>query len=225
VVFTINNHEFTNDINGYPSGKMKCLIGYQIQYDQTSQKMINTSMFTGMIGTVLLFSEIFSNDLNKMIFQMRGNYENLLMKTYENHFPRSLEEERIIDSIKQIEKFQIEQNLIMIISSKSLITPSYLNSHMRLNFRENYADFTGNKKLSMIERKYEIMINPTPLNTATYPFEKINFPTEFLKYEGMKFLSLLILFYHQIPTQIFRDPELHNIMYFYKFKFPIDKEV
>jgi hypothetical protein len=71
------------------------------------------------------------------------------------------------------------------------------DSDLKTNFKENYLDIQ-NKNINLIKRKYQFMSVPHPLQNSTYPF--VNNPSlpEFLKYNGIKYLTLHLTYFQQV---------------------------
>jgi len=109
----------SHDILGYPSGKMKCEVGCLTQFDIKSQKIINNFCFTGLIGTIILFVDVFYMDIINRIFELKGEYEMILFKNYEFHIPMiSKSVEEVLYYMKKNDTHNIEANVAMIISSR-----------------------------------------------------------------------------------------------------------
>jgi hypothetical protein len=58
-------------------------------------------------------------------------------------------------------------------------------------FKENWADFNQNKKLSM-NRNYELF-------SSTHTFEHFGFLNPFLDYNGIDYLTLILIYLIELP--------------------------
>jgi hypothetical protein len=121
----INNKHIESTELSYPSGKVKCLLGYFPRYEDTKNCYINDYHFTGKFGTAILFSEIFTAEFLTAFYDLRGNYEKMLtIKDYNSSgiekYDTSLNDHVYSSALKYFKTYpkDIDQKVDMIISSK-----------------------------------------------------------------------------------------------------------
>ena len=117
-------------------GKMKCLVGHNVKYDDKLLKFISDNHFTGLIGTIILFNAVFAYEIVKKFYEIGGEYETILYKSYQilENFSQNSEKisqrfQRIpinlkfaaLEFFKNFDKFAFEEKVVMIISSKVII--------------------------------------------------------------------------------------------------------
>lgn len=114
-----NNFSLSTEISGYPSGKVKCLMGCGLKYNKTNNKLENYYHFSGEMGSTILFSEVFCLDVLNKIMELKTDYEKILYRNYEYHGPTNDKElTRVLNYFKTCEKYKFEQLVAMIISPR-----------------------------------------------------------------------------------------------------------
>lgn len=100
--------------------KWKCQIGFQSisNYHKSNHNNWPCFYFIGVIGSVIVFSEIFSNQIIDSLYTLGTEYEMILFRNYEC-FSKSLSQTKknVLKFLKQHDKYKFEQNLALLISS------------------------------------------------------------------------------------------------------------
>jgi hypothetical protein len=113
----INNNIFEEgSILGYPSGKMKCLVGYLLYFSEGFGGLATDNYFTGNIGTIMLFNKLFPLTTIQMIHDMKKDYEKALFLNYTTYISTEKKSEALFRLKNNKTKF--DENLFMIISAK-----------------------------------------------------------------------------------------------------------
>jgi hypothetical protein len=123
----INNNIFQeNSILGYPSGNMKCLVGYLSFYNDGLGRLTNDYFFTGNIGTIMLFNKLFPLETIERIHDLKRDYEKVLLFNYSTY----LTSERKTETLLHLKnsKIKFEESLFMIISAKVRFFDNFLVS-------------------------------------------------------------------------------------------------
>ena len=151
------------------------------------------SYFDGYIGPIIMFRNYFP-DLRKIVFGLKGSYEKILYFTeYNSKFIDKYDKDMncfffndpkdsnnsFLESKNAFinSKIDIKENLIY------YLTPIYEGSLLKKK------DFTHN---TLKECKINFGINPRLENGSIFFFKNVFTPFEFLKYEGINFLILIL---------------------------------
>jgi hypothetical protein len=114
-----NNFSLSTEIIGYPSGKVKCLVGYGIKLSQSINNLENSYHFSGEMGSTILFSEVFNTEVMNKICDLKTDYEKILFRHYEFNGPINDKElTRNINFFRNCEKYKFEQIVTMLISPR-----------------------------------------------------------------------------------------------------------
>lgn len=106
------------EIVGYPQGKMICQMGYHSIWDDQSNRPIDGNHFRGQIGCLMIFNEILTLEVIEAMSELKGNYEDIVFRTYESYRYYSETQERVMTFFKQYDRFKFEQKLSIIISPR-----------------------------------------------------------------------------------------------------------
>ena len=151
-----------------------------------------TSCFDGYIGPILLFKCCLTGEQKALIFGLKGSYEkSLFFEDYNFNFTDKYDKDvnLPLSNKKDIKNFNfcrktlkekkinIKENLIF------FLTPIYDGSTL------NKKEYTHS---TLKECKIIFGANPRPEGGATFFFKNLFTPFEFLKYEGINFLILII---------------------------------
>jgi hypothetical protein len=113
----INNNIFQeSSILGYPSGNMKCLVGYLTYYSEGLGRLTIDYFFTGNIGTILLFNKLFPLETIERIHDLKKDYEKILFFNYSTYLTTERKTETLLHLKNS--KIKFEESLFMIISAK-----------------------------------------------------------------------------------------------------------
>ena len=152
----------------------------------------STSCFDGYIGPILLFKCCLTDEQEALIFGLKGSYEkSLFFEDYNFNFTDKYDKDvncplspkKDINNFNfcrkalKEKKINIKENLIF------FLTPIYDGSSL------NKKEYTHS---TLKECKIIFGANPRPEGGATFFFKNLFTPFEFLKYEGINFLILII---------------------------------
>lgn len=100
----------------------------------------NSDIYCLELGTFILFSEIFEEQIIENIFNLKGQYELILFRNYEINFPISQDKIAILRKLKSLPKAKLEQSVSLIIS-ESVIKLLKFNKKIYLNLIVNFTNF------------------------------------------------------------------------------------
>jgi len=87
-------------------------------FSQTSDHQNEINHLNGSIGTILMFDEVFPEEIQKKIIELEEEYELVLYRNYDyKHINLISKQYNIIHGLSKLDNLKIEQNLLLYISA------------------------------------------------------------------------------------------------------------
>lgn len=216
--------EFT--VKNFKNENLVLYIGHQ--NTQNQNRLLEENIFKGFIGDIFILStksikEKKEKELENFFLNLDGNYRNIFPILYENKEGFDFKNQEINNSpsyikvkesiINLFNNSEVKVNKFMndIISSKNFRLIDYQDDIDCMNYNYEYYQkkkdtiFTMEKKYVDIKMKYEssddnkmVQLKTSLFNKFFHTFENELTIFEFLKYDGIHYLSLLLEYYYQI---------------------------
>ena len=206
----INGETFSDIAITFPANKFICRVGYDI--DEHKDNKENRLNFSGYIGTIILFKKKIDDAFISHLFTLGGNYDLILflkgkntnMSKMEKYLPRDKtlntkyketieylmnNESNINDSIGfYISPLSISQRYVI----KPSLDPNKKASHLFIeNIFMKYDDLINN-------HIYIETFDEPSLNGPVYTMEYTYTLSSFVKFDGIRLLTLHIEYYYNI---------------------------